>query len=65
MLDLFSEYKRIINSYKVLTYEQEGTSFRSKVQIEFIDKSLLFIKEYIFENHERKYSFHWIDTDDF
>ena len=44
MLNLFSEYKRIINSIHVLTYEKEGDIFRSVVHLKFIDKSILFIK---------------------
>jgi len=61
MLDLFSEYRRLIASVHVLTYEREGNIFRSKIQIEFIDKSILFIKEYVFANNERKYAYHWAD----
>ena len=64
MLNLFSEYKRIINSLHVLTYEREGDIFRAVVHLELIDKSILFVKEYVFNNNERKYAYHWVDSED-
>ena len=57
MLDLISKYQDIIKSFHVLLYEQEGEDFRFKAQVTFRNGSKLFIKEYLFENKERKYSY--------
>ena len=62
MLDLIAGYKRFIKSFHVSLYEQEGESLRIKAQLTFRDDSKLFIKEYVFENKERKYAYHWADT---
>jgi len=62
MLDLIVRYKRFIKSFHVPLYEQEGEMFRFKAQLTFTNNSKLFIKEYVFENKERKYAYHWINT---
>ena len=62
MLDLIARYERFIKSFHVFLYEQEGEMIRFKAQLTFTNDSNLFIKEYVFENKERKYSYHWTDT---
>lgn len=64
MLDLVARYQRFIQKFSILLYEQEGNILRLKVRMTFIDGSSLFIKEYVFENKERKYAFHWADSSD-
>ena len=59
MLDLLDKYKDIIKDYHITTYENVNTSYKLKLEIIFIDNSKLFVKEYYFNNDERKYSFHW------
>ena len=62
MLDLIVKYKRFIKSFHVPLYEQEGGMLRFKAQVTFTNNSKLFIKEYVFENKERKYAYHWVDN---
>ena len=62
MLDLISKYQDLIKSFHILLHEQEGEVFRFKAQVTFKNDSKLFIKEYLFENKERKYSYHWSDS---
>jgi hypothetical protein len=62
MLDLLEKYKSIIRTYRIISYEQEIDSYRIKVEITFVDGSMLFVKEYFFGNTERKYSFHWAES---
>ena len=38
MLDLIAGYNRIIKSFHVYQYEQEGDNFRLKAQLTFTDK---------------------------
>lgn len=62
MLDLIAKYERLVRSFHVFLYEQEGASSRFKAQLTFTNDSKLFIKEYIFEDEERKYAYHWADS---
>lgn len=62
MLDLIARYEHFIKSFHIPLYEQEGEMLRLKAQLTFLNDSKLFIKEYVFENKERKYAYHWIDT---
>ena len=62
MLDLIARYDRFIKSFHVPMYQQEGEILRFNAQLIFTNDSKLFIKEYIFENKERKYAYHWIDS---
>ena len=62
MLDLIARHKRFIKSFHVSLYEQEGEMFRFNAQLTFTNDSKLFIKEYVLENKERKYAYHWTDT---
>ncbi|WP_443112710.1 toxin-antitoxin system TumE family protein [Desulfosarcina sp. BuS5] len=51
-----------LQSFHVSLYDQEGERLRFKAQLTFTNDSKLFIKEYVFENKERKYAYHWTDT---
>ena len=62
MLDLFANYQNIVKSFCVSLYEQEGDILRFKAEITFRNDSKRFIKEYVFENKERKYAYHWADA---
>ncbi len=62
MLDLIAGYKGLIKSFHVYQYEQEGEIVRFKAELTFTDKSKLVVKEYVFENKERKYAYHWTDV---
>ena len=50
----------LVNSYKVLDFRENQYGFFLKLRIEFIDRSILFTKEY-FSTDFRKYSYHWQD----
>lgn len=62
MLNILEKHKDIIKNFRVDCYDQEGDSYRIKIEIVFINTSKLFFKEYLFANGERKYSFHWVDA---
>jgi hypothetical protein len=61
MLNLIKQYKHIITDFRIKKYVNEKSLFACKILITFSDKSILDVKEYIFANKERKYSFHWMD----
>lgn len=62
MLNLFASYQKVVKSFCISLYEQEGDILRFKAEITFTNDSKLFIKEYLFENKERKYAYHWADA---
>ncbi len=51
--------KPFISSYQVITFEQIGLNLNLKVEIRFIDKSVLFVKEIVISGSKRKYSYHF------
>ena len=64
MIEIFDEFPDIISKWEVIKYDVEGNSFRFIAKVEFIDKSILIIKEYFYESDlKRKYSFHWMDQE--
>jgi hypothetical protein len=62
MLNLLEKHKDVIKTFRVEHYDQEGESYRIKLEIAFINDSRLSFKEYLFSNGERKYAFNWVDA---
>ena len=62
MYQLVEIYKSIIEDFQIILWESGATSYRFKAKIHFIDNSVLFIREYLFQN-KRKYSYHWQNQD--
>jgi hypothetical protein len=62
MLNLLEKHKDVIKTFRVERYDQEGESYRIKLEITFINDSKLFFKEYLFEKGDRKYAFNWVDA---
>lgn len=63
MLQIVKKYSDIIASYRVQRFEQFGTLFRLRAEIEIIDGSRLHIRETIIDDLKRKYAYHWQDKD--
>ena len=63
MLNLIKRSMPPIERYQVDRYEHEGLLLRIKLQIVFIDRSILHVKEYRFADRSRKYAYHWADPD--
>ncbi len=62
MLDLIAGYRDVIKSIRIHMFEQETDLFRFKAELSLQDDSRIFIKEFVFENRERKYAYHWVDA---
>ncbi len=60
--EILGRFGDIVSSWEVLLYEVEGASSRLKLTIVFKDGSTLHIREHIFEGQQRKYAYHWQDT---
>lgn len=58
---IVEEYAGIIQDFSVFNFKRYGNASSLVASVEFIDRSVLYIKDYIFLNGSRKYSFHWQD----
>ncbi len=56
---LVEEFSDIIADYSVFEYKRVSSASSLVAKIEFKDRSLLHIKDYLFINGKRKYSYHW------
>ena len=59
MIDILKKYQEIITSYDIHCLDYELLSYRIKTDIILIDDSKLIVKDYLFINNVRKYSYHW------
>ena len=62
MLDLVARNKDLVKGFRVQTFDQEGELLRFKAELTLLDESKIFIKEFVFENGERQYAYHWADA---
>ena len=63
MLTLFDRYDWLFTSWHVVRYEQEEGAYMLHIDAHLIDGSLLKVRDYLFFNGERKYSYHWMNAD--
>jgi len=64
MLQIIEKYSEIVASYRVQRFEQFGTLFRLRAEIDIIDGSKLHIRETVIGGLKRKYSYHWQDKNE-
>ncbi|UCH96904.1 MAG: hypothetical protein JSV88_08655 [Candidatus Aminicenantes bacterium] len=55
---IVEDYAEIICDYSVSVFRRYGNASSLVASIEFIDQSILYIKDYLFLDGSRKYSFH-------
>jgi hypothetical protein len=63
MIETLKKYD-IIKDLSIELFEEENYSYRFNASIKFINLSVLIMKDYVFNNNERKYSYHWMDSND-
>jgi hypothetical protein len=56
---IIEDYAEIIRDYSVSEFKRYDNASSLVASLEFIDRSTLYIKDYLFLNGSRKYSFHW------
>ncbi len=64
MLQLFSRYTALFDSWQILRYEQEGESYLLHIKARLCDGSWLVLRDYLFQDGSRKYSYHWMNADE-
>jgi hypothetical protein len=55
------EFSEIVADYTVSEFRRYGAAMSFVAKVVFIDGSVLFIKDYLFIDGKRKYSYHWQD----
>ena len=61
-LDVLDEYKDIIASYDVLQFRMVGASYQFVAKVCLNNQTELHVKDYLFLDGTRKYSYHWQDA---
>lgn len=56
---LIEKYSNIIYNTEIFHFEKFSSAKAFSAKIEFKDRSILYIKDYLFLNGNRKYSYHW------
>jgi hypothetical protein len=56
---LIEEYSSIILDYSVSGLQKYDSAYSLVAKVQFIDESVLHIKDYLFLDGKRKYSFQW------
>jgi hypothetical protein len=59
---IIEDYAEIIRDYTVAAFKRYDNASSLVASIEFTDQSVLYIRDYLFLNGSRKYSFHWQDN---
>lgn len=59
---LVEEFSGIITAYSVFEYKRYGSATALVAKVEFKDSSSLHIRDYLFIEGKRKYSYHWQDA---
>ena len=52
------DFADIVAGYTVIEYRRYGSAMSFVAKVDFVDGSLLFIKDYLFIDGKRKYSYH-------
>jgi len=61
-LDVFAHYQEIIASYDVQQFRMVGASYQFIAKVLLNNATELHIKDYLFLDGSRKYSYHWQDA---
>jgi len=59
ILEILAQYQNIIISHEIVKFRVVGNAYQFICKVELIDSSFLFVKDYLFLDGSRKYSFHW------
>ncbi len=63
ILGIISNYSDIIENYDVIRFKVSGSSYTLICKINLMNHNQLFVRDYLFPDGSRKYSFHWQDRD--
>lgn len=56
MIGIIEAHAQIITSYEIKRFRQYGGAYELVAQIDFVEGSILHVRDYVFLNGDRKYS---------
>ncbi|MBF0449799.1 MAG: hypothetical protein HQK75_03780 [Candidatus Magnetomorum sp.] len=59
ILEIIEKHKTIIQNFEIQKFKIVSKSYQLICNVLFINNSQLFIRDYLFLDGERKYSYHW------
>jgi len=59
ILEIIEKHKTIIQNFEIHKFKIVSKSYQLICKVLFINNSQLFIRDYLFLDGERKYSYHW------
>ena len=62
MLHLFEANSDLFSSWQVVRYEQEGDAYMLQLKAILRDDSRLEMRDYLFADGSRKYTYQWMET---
>ncbi len=63
MLQLFDTHASLFQSWRLVCYEQEGEAYLLHVMAVLQDDSRLELRDYLFADGTRKYTYQWMEAD--
>ena len=64
LFDIIEKYSDIVSKCSVEKFQISGNSYQLVCRLEIVNNTTLYIRDYLFQNEGRKYSFHWQDQND-
>lgn len=61
IFDILKKFSFLISSYKISDYDYFATNYKLVIEIHINNKTILYVRDYLFTDGKRKYSFHWQD----
>ncbi len=62
MISTLEQFSGIIISYKINKFREYGEAYELVAVIKFVDASTLYVRDYLFSDGKRKYSYHWQES---
>jgi hypothetical protein len=62
IFDILRRFSFLISSYKIIDYDYFATNYKVVIEVHLQNGSELYVKDYLFSDGKRKYSFHWQDS---
>jgi hypothetical protein len=59
ILDVLGRYTDIVRYHEILKFKMAGDAYQLVCRLDLLDGSILFVRDYLFSDGTRKYSFHW------
>ena len=61
IFDILKKFSFLISSYKIIDYDYFATNYKLVIEIHINNRTKLYVRDYLFSDGKRKYSFHWQD----